>query len=155
MEERRRLGLCFNCNEKFARSHNRVCQRIFLLDLADDDEEVAPDHEPHQSPLISLRAMARVRTKETMQVHIQLGGNRLLALLDLGSTHNFVSAEATSRTSLKLNPRGNMKVTMANGEKVPCPGIYRNVPFTINDDSFTTNFFALSLTGYDVALKTE
>lgn len=27
MEERRRLGLCFNfnCNEKFARGHNRVC----------------------------------------------------------------------------------------------------------------------------------
>ena len=25
MEERRRLGLCFNCNEKFGRGHNRVC----------------------------------------------------------------------------------------------------------------------------------
>jgi len=39
MEERRRLGLCFNCNEKFGRGHNRVCQRIFLLDLAPDDDD--------------------------------------------------------------------------------------------------------------------
>ena len=43
MEERRRLGLCFNCNEKFGRGHNRICQRIFLLDLAvaedNDDSE--------------------------------------------------------------------------------------------------------------------
>jgi hypothetical protein len=155
MEERRRLGLCFNCNEKFARGHNRVCQRIFLLDLADDDEEAATDDEPHQSPLISLLAMAGVRTRETMQVHIQLGGNRLLALLDSGSTHNFVSSEAAGRTSLQLNPRGNMKVTVANGEKVPCPGVYRNVPFTIDGESSTTNFFALPLAGYDVVLGTE
>lgn len=125
MEEHRRLGLCFNCNEKFARGHNRVCQRIFLLDLVEDDEEAAPDDEPHQSPIISLLAMAGVQTRETMQVHIQLGGNRLLALLDSGSTHNFVFEEAAGRTSLKLNPRDNMKVTMANGKKVPCPGIYR------------------------------
>jgi transposase InsO family protein len=155
MEERRRLGLCFNCNEKFARSHNRVCQRIFLLDLADDDEEAATDDEPHQSPLISLLAMAGVWTWEMMQVHIQLGGNRLLALLDSGSTHNFVSSEAAGRTSLKLNPRGNMNVTVANGEKVPCPGVYRNVPFTIDGESFTTNFFALPLARYDVVLETE
>lgn len=38
MEEQRRLGLCFNYNEKFGRGHNRVCQRIFLLDLTEDDE---------------------------------------------------------------------------------------------------------------------
>jgi len=41
MEECRRLGLCFNCNEKFVRGHNHVCQRIFFLDLADDDDDAA------------------------------------------------------------------------------------------------------------------
>ena len=39
MEERRRLGLCFNCNEKFGRGHNRICQRIFLLDLAEAEDD--------------------------------------------------------------------------------------------------------------------
>ena len=38
IEEQHRLGLCLNCNEKFGRGHNRVCQRIFLLDLTEDDE---------------------------------------------------------------------------------------------------------------------
>jgi hypothetical protein len=52
------------------------------------------------NPLISLFAMAGVRTSETMQVRIQLGGASLLALLDSGSTHNFVSEEAAARTSL-------------------------------------------------------
>ena len=40
-EERRRLGLCYNCDEKFVRGHNKVCKRLFLLDsLVDDTEEV-------------------------------------------------------------------------------------------------------------------
>ena len=30
-EERRRLGLCYNCDEKFGRGHNRVCKCLFLL----------------------------------------------------------------------------------------------------------------------------
>jgi hypothetical protein len=102
MEERCRQGLCFNCNEKFGRGHNRVCQHIFLLDLAEADDE--DDSEQVEATvdnlLISLLAMAGIRTSETMQVHIQLGEASLLALLDSGSTHNFVSEEAVARTSL-------------------------------------------------------
>lgn len=156
MEERRRQGLCFNCNEKFDRGHNRVCKRIFLLDLAEDDEEVHPEQKDTaaDSPLISLLAMAGVRTTETMQVSIQLGGASLLALLDSGSTHNFIFEEATTRTSLKLQPRGNM-VTMANSERVPCPGVYRTIPFSIDGEQFSTDFFAPPLPGYDVVLGTE
>jgi hypothetical protein len=32
MAEQRRLGLCFNCNEKYTCGHNRFCRRIFFLD---------------------------------------------------------------------------------------------------------------------------
>ena len=76
MKERCRLGLCFNCNEKFGRGHNRVCQRIFLLDLAKEDE--AEDVQATEdvaaaetvNPHISLHAIVGVRTSKTMQVCI-------------------------------------------------------------------------------------
>ena len=72
MEERRRLGLYFNCNEKFGRGHNRVCKHIFLLDLAEADDDDDPEQidAAVNSPLISLLAMAGVRSSETMQVRI-------------------------------------------------------------------------------------
>jgi hypothetical protein len=46
MEERCQLGLSFNCNKKFGHGHNKVCQRLFLLDLAaaDDDINAASDN---------------------------------------------------------------------------------------------------------------
>lgn len=99
-------GLCFNCKEKFEHRHNCVCQHIFLLDWAaaddgDDTESTEPD------PRISLHAISGVRTSETMQVHIQLGSATVIALLDLGSTHNFISEESGRSTNLQLECRGN------------------------------------------------
>jgi hypothetical protein len=41
-EEHRRLALCYNCDEKFVRGHNRVCKCLFLLDGTVEDEEDLP-----------------------------------------------------------------------------------------------------------------
>lgn len=157
MDDHRRQSLCFNCNEKFVRGHNKVCQRIFLLDVVEEDDDPSTKQEDAtvDSPHISLLAMAGVRTAETMQVRIQLGGASLLSLIDSGSTHNFVSEGAVAWTSLQLQPRGNMKVTVTNGERVPCPSVYRAIPFTIDGEPFVTNFFVLPLVGYDVVLGTD
>ena len=90
-----------------------------------------------------------------MQLHITLGGVSLLALLDSRSMHNFVAAEAAARTSLRLQLHGGMKVTVANGERVPCPGVYRAAVFSIEGTPFVTDFFALPLAGNDVVLGTQ
>ena len=86
MEERRRQGLCFNCNEKFGRGHNKVCQRLFLDLDADDDNTGAPEEDADGEPHISLHPIAGIRTTDTMQVRLQLGDALLLALLDSRST---------------------------------------------------------------------
>ena len=72
MVERCYLGLCFNCNEEFDRGHNRVCQRIFLLDLAEakEGEENESEDPAAIDPLILLHVIVGVRTSETTQLHI-------------------------------------------------------------------------------------
>jgi hypothetical protein len=155
MEERRRLGLCFDCNEKFGRGHNRVCQRIFLIDLAVDADADASDDTAADEPIISVPAIAGVRTRETMQLGIAIGGASFRALLDSGSTHNFITEEATARTDLVLQPQGGMRVTVANGDRVTYPGVFCATPFTIEGEHFTADFHALPLTGYDVILGTR
>ncbi|KAF8690253.1 hypothetical protein HU200_041322 [Digitaria exilis] len=126
MEERRRFSLCFNCNEKFGRGHNRLCQHIFLLDLANVDDTDDPGEPLEDSPQISRLAISVVRTSDTMQVHLQLGDTPLLALIDSGSAHIFIDEVA-------LIPRGALKVTVANEQ----------------------DFCALPLAGYDVVLGTQ
>ena len=56
-EERRRLGLCYNCDEKFSRGHNRVCKRLVFLDgTVEDDDTEEPTEEvgSEESPAFSL-----------------------------------------------------------------------------------------------------
>lgn len=89
-----------------------------------------------------------------MQVHITLGGAKLLALLNSNSTHNFVSEGAAAHTSLQLWARGNTKVMVANGERIPCPGVYTATAFSIGEETFTADFCSLPLAGYDVVLGT-
>jgi hypothetical protein len=112
MEERCRLGLYFYCNEKFGHGHNRVCQRIFLLDLALEDNEgdSGVDEPTTDEPQISIHMITGIRTSVMMQVCIQLGGISLLTLLDSGSTHNFVVEEAASHTSLQLRIGANCRL---------------------------------------------
>jgi len=44
---------------------------------------------------------------------------------------------------------------VANGERVQCPGVYRNTPFSVNTEEFQADFYALPLAGYGVVLGTQ
>jgi len=131
-EERRHLGLCYNYDEKFGRGHNRVCKRLFLLNSAieddpeDDvaDEEIATDESPH----ISLHAIAGVSVRDTMQIRVSVGAAVFTVLLDSGSTHNFIAEEAALRSGLPMQRRPRLTATVANGERVTCPGVLRHAP---------------------------
>jgi hypothetical protein len=95
MAERRRQGLCFNCNERYSRGHNRFCRRIFFGDGVEiDDGEAAAPAAEGDAPCFSLQAIAGVPVVDTMQITVSLGPASLVALLDSGSTHNFISEAA-------------------------------------------------------------
>jgi hypothetical protein len=58
-EEHRRLGLCYNCDDKFTRGHNRVCKRLFLLEGFEEEDdgvamETAEDVRTEDTPVFSL-----------------------------------------------------------------------------------------------------
>lgn len=156
LDERRRNGQCFNCDEKYVRGQNRVCARLFVLEIAsnaEDDSPVEDDDLAH--PRVSLLAISGVRTRDTMQVEVQLGSTTVYALLDTGSTHNFVSEAAAVRTRLCFIPRTDLAVTVANGDRVRCPGVFRDAPFTIDGEPFWDDVYVLPLGGYDMVLGTE
>jgi len=174
MAERRRQGLCFHCNEKFTRGHNRFCRRLFFLDGVEiDDVEgdsaaagtqeapvftiwaVAGTPTPQASPCFSLSALAGVRFTDTLQIGVTIGNVLFSALLDSGSSHSFISETAARRTGLPISARPRMTATVANGEQVACPGVLRQVPFSVQGDVFRTDLFVMPLAGYDVVLGAQ
>ena len=155
-EERRRQGLCFNCNEKFTRGHNRVCRRLFYIDgfeIADD--AAAADGPDTEAPVFSLHAVAGVPVSNTVQLQVLLGAATFVALVDTGSTHSFIGEAAARLTGLHIEPHPRLTATVANGERVPCPGVLRQAPVIIDGMEFRVDLYVMPLAGYDVVLGTH
>ena len=90
-----------------------------------------------------------------MQIQVAVGAAVFTALLDSGSTHNFIAEDAALRTGLPLQRRPRLTVTVANGERVSCPGVIRQAPLTIDNDTFRVDLFVMPLAGYDLVLGTQ
>jgi hypothetical protein len=153
--ERRRLGLCYNCDERYTRGHNRVCRRIFFIagvELSDADDAVDRDAE---APVFSLRAVAGVLDADTMQIVATLGSTSLVALLDTGSTHSFISEDVAHRSGLSVCQRARLTAMVANGESVPCAGVIRAAPLDVDGETFPADLFVMPLASYDVVLGTK
>jgi hypothetical protein len=85
--ERRRQGLCYNCDEPFVRGHQ--CKRLFYLESSDyiDDEggpadagvavgeeEAVPVDALANALVVSLHAVAGIPTENTMVVSTTIQG---------------------------------------------------------------------------------
>uniref|UniRef100_A0ACD5WLI4 Uncharacterized protein n=1 Tax=Avena sativa TaxID=4498 RepID=A0ACD5WLI4_AVESA len=51
--------------------------------------------------VVSLHALAGIKTAKTMLLSVTINGERLTALMDTGSMHNFLSKDAMRRLALQ------------------------------------------------------
>nr|GLL39467.1 uncharacterized protein LOC109178468 [Ipomoea trifida] len=98
-QRRRASGLCFHCDERWTPAHN--CRHLFLLVIDDaappstDEDFFVPDQ--LDRPEISLHAITGTGNGNTMRVNLLLNNKPITALIDSGSTHNFVDSATAKR----------------------------------------------------------
>ena len=156
MAERRKQGLCYNCDEPYVRGHR--CPRLFYLEVTDfADDEIkgdTDDDQEEQDPVVSLHAITGIRREDTMQLRVVLNGQELLALLDTGSTHNFINCKAAQQCGVTLEPTPGRHVKVANGDPVFCQGVTRRAAIDINKEKFTIEAYAIPLDTFEIILGT-
>jgi hypothetical protein len=84
-----------------------VCKRLFLLEGFEEEDdgvatETVEDVRTEDTPVFSLQALVGVAFTDTMKLEVELGSASLVALLDSGSTHNFISEATAHQTGLPL-----------------------------------------------------
>jgi predicted aspartyl protease len=84
-----------------------------------------------------------------MLLPVFIKGERFLALLDTGSTHNFVQGAAMRRLGLSPTGGEKLRVTVANGDRLACEGIARDVPIRIGEEDFSITCVGLNLGAFD------
>jgi hypothetical protein len=106
---------------------------LFLLeitDVVDDEEEIEEEIEcaavtgHADTPGISLHAITGLRAREfqTMKVYVSIGDAVAVALLDSGSSHNFIDVDMARRAGVHLQPSAGLSVSVANGDRIASPG---------------------------------
>nr|GMD93470.1 putative mitochondrial protein [Ipomoea batatas] len=101
---------------------------------------------------ISLHAITGVSTGEMMKLRVLIEGTPLLALVDTGSTHNFINTSTALGLALHMAPRPGVKVVVVNGDSLSCTGLCEQVLVFKGSDSFLVNLFQIPLVGFDLVL---
>jgi hypothetical protein len=87
-----------------------------------------------------------------MVIYVTIKGERLLALLDTGSTHNFIQGATLRRLGLPLSGGDQLRVAVANGDRLPCAGIARDVEVSIAGAPYTITCVGIDLGYFDFIL---
>jgi hypothetical protein len=115
---------CFHCDELFTPGHKQHCKQLFVMEVIQDDDDDGGEQGLYSAETISIAALMGIQPRRgrMMQVYVTVQGAVLRALLDSGSTHNFVDSEAAARIGIKFSIRAGFSVAVANGDWVASSG---------------------------------
>ncbi|XP_059456454.1 uncharacterized protein LOC132186493 [Corylus avellana] len=162
MEDRRRKGLCYNCDAKWQYGHKCQNPKLFLLEGL-DELEVLPNMEmekedlmevsyAEENPETSLHAITGSQHPKTMRLVGWIGTLKIMILVDSGSTHNFVDSSICKKISMSICREQRIKVKVANGEEILSEGKCTNLTVQLKEFSFLTEAFVIMLAGCDMVL---
>ena len=174
MEERRKLELCYNCDEKWQMGHKCKGAKLFLLEEVMEVEpkpsgvqlvEINEDEVLFDNQDVSLRsgvdpteitlyALVGNPTSNTMRIKGRIQNHDVVSLIDSGSTHNFLDAVVLPVLHLQLDTSQILEVRVVDGAVLKTLGSCHRVTITLQGHRFVVDFNILHLGGCEVVLGT-
>ncbi|GKV50520.1 hypothetical protein SLEP1_g57222 [Rubroshorea leprosula] len=162
MEERRRKGLCYWCDEKFTNGHKCKNMQLFSIEVVEGDEgeegevfeeaieELPDDSNPHMS--IHALSGGSSGAYRTMRVTGYVNKKPIHILIDSGSTHNFLDVNVAKRVGCKLQAVEALKVDVADGSSLECVHMCQDFTWWLQGKPFHTDTLILPLGSCDMVL---
>jgi Reverse transcriptase (RNA-dependent DNA polymerase)/RNase H-like domain found in reverse transcriptase/Retroviral aspartyl protease/Retrotransposon gag protein len=160
MDQRRALGLCFKCRDKYYPGHQ--CKIKLQMLLGDPEAEQGEENtdntleENHSQTLeeafVSMHATSPNQQPNTMKFKGQLGNTPIYALIDRGSTHSFINPMALQGQKCQVQETNPIVVMVANGEKMITDSKCTSLHFSIQGYDFEHELRLLPVRGYSMIL---
>lgn len=123
IEERKKKGLCFHCDEKYTYGHK--WKRLFNIEGEETDEETEENEaEPDQTEpqdenvQVSLHALTGLLAPETIKIKGRVKKNEITILIDTGSTHTFLDTITARNLKCVVECTTGIMVTIVDGSQV-------------------------------------
>ena len=164
VQERIKKGLCFKCGDKWSKEHKcKTGQVLMIADTSDEEnkeaiKEESEEEENHQASSeseeaeLSLHALSGTRTPSTMRLMAWIGKHEVTLLVDSGSSHNFINASIIKKLGLQGVAVEPFEVKVANGEKLRCEEMVRDVKMNVQGVRIVVNLHVLTIAGLDVEI---
>lgn len=153
LKQKRSLGLCFSCDEQYSPGHKCKQPQLFIMEGENDDDSDTYDHnEEASTSKIMLNALNGWDSPTMIRLHASIKHKSLLALVDSGSTHNFISENVAQGPRLSETPTKTFTVRVANRNLLRCRRKYTGIVIGIDGTQFTITLYALPLSGLDLVL---
>ena len=162
VEEYRKKGLCFKCDEAYTPGHKCQGKSLMLIECDDSEEEQGEeillrpkDTLENSLPELSFHAMEGSTSPTTIRFFGQVNRKPVNVLLDTGSTHNFIDPKVVQRTGLAVDQETSFSVTIAGDDKLQSEGICRAVCFKCQGLEIVTDFHVLPIGGCQMVLGVD
>ena len=154
-------GLCCWCDSKYSPSHrckNRELQ--VLLVQEDNTESKAPPQVSCDEPLdeeiqkiieLSLNSVVGLSSPKAMKVRGQNKQREVIALIDCGVNHNFISTKLVRDLALSLKGTLGYGVVLGTGVAAK-GGVCQGIVFALQNIEIVEDFLPLELGSADVIL---
>ena len=128
----RKNNLCLNSKDPWVPGHIYLGKgKVHLIEVLpdnneEDELEQKQDGELHSTKLEQLPhrdtivTLTRVPTFHTIRIRGRIQGQRAIALIDGGATHNFIDASWVERKSFPIEDFEGFIVVMAGNHRMKC-----------------------------------
>ncbi|KAJ4788261.1 polyprotein [Rhynchospora pubera] len=168
IDQRKALGLCFWCDEKFTPGHRCKGKDLHSMEATAVPQEVEADTEyfedafsdpeiqleniPEEQAVITMCAPSSVKNHKTLKYKGCIGSIPICALIDSGSTHSFINPHIVHQLSLPTIFTTPLSVKIADGSKLSTNKLCQNLSFQLQGTEFSGDLRVLEIQGYDVIL---
>ena len=124
-----------------------------FLDCVDYMEDLENTHKEEENmPTISLHAMLGTTGYHTMRIQGRIKNQRVIFLVDTGSTHNFMDHVIIKRIGGISHSISSLTVTVANGEQLRAKELCPRLLWEVQGVTQSIDFLVLPLIGCDAVL---
>jgi Retroviral aspartyl protease/Retrotransposon gag protein len=144
LEQKRSLGLCFRCGDRYFSGHKCKGKGLHII----EEENLATDISTHDSSLVEPcyppddQALITMCSSQMCSIHMtlkfkgQIGTLNVMAMLDSGSTHFFISSTIMQILNLALALSTPLTVVTASGTKLTTSHLCGRLQFKLQNHSF-------------------
>ena len=104
---------------------------------------------------IYCNALTWITTPQILKIEGNIKKKKVIVLIDLGSTHNFIHCKIAKEFNCLLYPAPECQVMVANGGTINCSGKCHNIKLSMGEYVLTSSMLSIPMGGVDVVLGVQ